>query len=84
MPAPKSKPIDPWAAVDRLLAKEVEPTSPGWFTLYDFAERYKMSRTGAQDKLRRMVEAGTLELWKGRSVAAGGAVIKKYRVRGTA
>jgi hypothetical protein len=65
MPAPKSKPIDPWAAIDALIKPNPEPCGPGWFTVREFAIRYGMAESGAIKRLKRMVAAGTMESWIG-------------------
>lgn len=65
MPARKSRPIDPWAAMDALIKYSKRPDGPEWFTRQQFQDRYCMTCSGACSKLRKMVRAGLLEEWTG-------------------
>lgn len=79
MPAKTSKPTDPWAALDAIMATEPEPMGAEWFTVLDFANRYKMGRSGAQSRCQKLCNAGLAETWAG-VVSATGKFTRKYRV----
>jgi len=79
MPAKKSPLIDPWAAIDALVKADPEPVGDGWFTLYDFMERYNLSDYGARARLRKLERAGKVKSWKG-TAAANRRVVLKFRV----
>lgn len=65
MPRQTSKPTDPWAALDALVKREAEPTGPEWFTVEQFAERYRMSQKSARNKCCEMHKGGILKRWQG-------------------
>ena len=56
---------DPWAAVDAIVKREVEPTGPEWFTAEQFADRYKLSARQAWSICNRLVKEGKFRHWKG-------------------
>ena len=70
---------DPWAALDALMKSEPEPTGPGWFTVDQCATRYGISIPGAQQRLNKMLSAGTVKRWKG-VTASTRRVTTKWRL----
>jgi hypothetical protein len=80
MPQRKLKPTDPWAALDAIVKYEAEPTGPEWFTVEQFAERYKISYASAGSKCQRMHRDGKLNLWKGLSTTSR-RTINKYSLK---
>lgn len=86
MPQQKSKntDINPWAAMDEIVKQSQEPNGPEWFTVLDFANRYKVSRKCAQERLQRMFEDGVLKRWfglseKSRRITAKYALLNKSK-----
>lgn len=65
MPRQKSTATDPWAALDAIVKREEEPTGPEWFTVDQFAERYKMSDSRARFRCDQMYRKGQLKRWQG-------------------
>lgn len=61
----KSKPTNPWAALDSMMRYSIEPTGPEWFTAQQFAKRYGYSQQHSHKVLEGMVEAGKVEKWTG-------------------
>jgi len=72
---------DPWAALDAIMATEPEPMGPEWFTVREFAQRYKMSTRNAQQKLGAMYDAGQLNRWRGRRQGQPGSGFRKYSAK---
>jgi len=71
---------NPWAAMDAIVNANPEPTGEEWFTVDQFAARYKLSASGAAGRLHRMMTVGILDRWKG----VGGSTIRnhtKWRVK---
>ena len=82
MPAKTSKPTDPWAALDAIMATEPEPMGEEWFTCAQFADRYKINPRTAHAKLADMARKGKLDKWVGRREGQAGGHFSKYRVKG--
>lgn len=59
---------DPWAAVDAIVKREIEPTGPEWFTPRQFADRYHVSLNRAHEVCNRLAKEGKLRRWKGTSL----------------
>ena len=77
MPQKKSTPTDPWAALDALVKREEEPTGPEWFTVDQFAERYKTSNCRARVRCEQMYRKGHLKRWQGVS-SSSKRMMNKY------
>lgn len=75
----KSKPTNPWAALDSIIKREAEPIGEEWFTAQQFAERYRLSIQGAHGKLNRLVSRGILKKWCGVSESSHRSICK-YRL----
>jgi len=71
---------NPWAAMDAIVNANPEPTGEEWFTVDQFAERYKLSRAGADGRLRRLMAGGILDRWKGVS-GSSSRTNTKWRVK---
>jgi len=80
MQAQKSKPIDPWAALDAIYKEATEPTGAEWFTVDSYAEHAGMSYPGARHRVQKWLRSGKLDKWTGHS-AAHGRRLSKYRVK---
>lgn len=71
---------NPWAAMDAIVNANPEPMGEEWFTVDQFAERYKLSRQGADGRLRRMMAGGILDRWSGMGTESR-RVTTKWRVK---
>jgi hypothetical protein len=80
MPRPKSKPTDPWAALDALVAKESEPFGKEWFTIKQYSQRYNVGESGARRQILGFVNEGSVERWSGISASNGRRTLK-FRVK---
>ena len=80
MPVPKSSLSDPWAALDALLNYSKEPEGPEWFTTREYMTRYACSEATARNSLKKLIDAGSVEVWEGR-IASTGKSGHKYRVK---
>jgi len=81
MPRKTLRPTDPWAAMDALMACDPEPTGPGWFTVAEFADRYKICRRTAHQRLLEMGRKGLLEKWIGRREGVSGGHATKWKAK---
>lgn len=77
MPRPTSTSIDPWAAIDAIVQREAEPMGPEWFTVEQFADRYKLGAGRAWAVCNGLVKQGKLRHWKGTSLTTR-RVTNKY------
>lgn len=80
MPRKTSRPTDPWAAMDALMAADTEPQGAEWFTRLDVQRRYNLTRSAAANRILRWERLGKLETWKG-YVAALERRADKYRLK---
>lgn len=81
MPRKTSRPTDPWAAMDALMAYEPEPTGPEWFTVQEFVQRYKMVHRTGHARLLDMERRGTVEKWIGHREGCRGGHVTKWRLK---
>ena len=89
MQSKKPVPRFSWASMDLARARAF-PSAPseeeGWFTVADYCERYKVTRSAADYQLDRLVNEGKLERRKARNfrsrVATYFREIKPERKRG--
>lgn len=65
MRAKKSQAINPWAAIDAMVKQDPEPMGPEWFTVGDFAVRYRYSLPQSASRCKAMHLAGKLKRWIG-------------------
>lgn len=80
MPAKTSRAIDPWAALDAIMATEPEPMGEEWFTADDVMERYGLSSQGARGRVLKLERQGKLDVWRG-IMAKTRRCGKKYRLK---
>ena len=81
MPRAKSKPITPnWAVElrDVLSAKTRQPKGEGWMTAEQFCEVLNISRGTALQYLRRGMDAGRIEMYRGTAVSSAGIRIQTW------
>jgi hypothetical protein len=81
MPRQKSKPITPnWAVElrDVLSAKTRQPKGEGWMTAEQFCEVLNISRGTALQYLRRGMDAGRIEMYRGTAVSSAGIRIQTW------
>ena len=81
MPRQKSKPITPnWAVElrDVLSAKTRQPKGDGWMTTEQFCEVLDISRGTALQYLRRGMESGRIEIYRGTAVSPAGIRIQTW------
>lgn len=90
MPHPKSKHSksasqikDPWAVLDAINENLKEPKGEEWFTVNQYASRYKLTRSSANFRIMKMVSDGILEKWSGSGVSSSGIkkTMNKYRLK---
>lgn len=63
MANPKKAPLIDWEKLDQLLVTNETP-GPEWFSTKEFAERYSIPTTVADNRLRRLVASGKIEVTK--------------------
>ena len=80
MPAPKSKPIDPWALMDAIIQDKMEPTGKGWFTIDEFMSRYNLTHSRSLRKLNAMVANGMVDSWRG-IAAKSNRTTRKFKLK---
>lgn len=81
MPRQKSKPTAPnWAIELRsvLSAKTRQPKGEGWMTTEQFCDVLDISRGTALQYLRRGMESGQIELYRGTAVSPAGIRIQTW------
>ena len=81
MPRQKSKPIAPnWAIElrDVLSAKTRQPKGEGWLTTVQFCDVLDISRGTALQYLRRGMESGRIEMYRGTAVSPAGIRIMTW------
>ncbi len=79
-----SKPtkIDPWAAMDALMAKNPEPMGKEWMTTNEIAARYGISYRNAHANMMKQLTLGKVERWMGRRTGGKmGGPFSKWKVK---
>ena len=74
------KQSDPWAALDAIMATEPEPMGPEWLTLWQLADRFNLSRPGAQHRAEKWLREGRISVWTGK-LGQSKRIGNKYRVK---
>ena len=70
MQSKKPVPRFSWASMDLARARafpSAPPEEEGWFTVADYCERYKVTRSAADYQLGRLVDEGKLERMQARN-----------------
>lgn len=81
MPRAKSKPITPnWAVElrDVLSAKTREPKGENWMTAEQFCKTLDLSHNTALQYLRRGMESGHIEMYRGTAISSAGIRIQSW------
>ena len=81
MPRAKSKPITPnWAVELRsvMTAKTRQPKGEGWMTTDQICESLDISRGTALQYLRRGMESGHIEMYRGTAISSAGIRIQSW------
>ena len=81
MPRAKSKPITPnWAVELRevLSAKCREPKGEGWMTRQQFCDALDITSGTALKYLRRGMESGHIEMYRGTAISSAGIRIQTW------
>jgi hypothetical protein len=81
MPRAKSKPITPnWAVELRsvMTAKTRQPKGEGWMTTDQICESLDISRGTALQYLRRGMESGQIEMYRGTAISSAGIRIQSW------